>query len=121
MYHNVDGRQRTHYSYFVNVNKLLNYLLLYTVLNAIRVLVCLTMLAESLITMVVVVTLQVVFLHKAIFAELVMCKITVTKYRKVIFGQTPLAMNPLVMTYSVVVYLTVIGTSQVYIILKTSL
>ena len=109
MYHNVDRRQRTHYWYFVIVNKLLNYMLLHTVLNTIGGLVYLTMLAKSLITMVVV-TLQVVFLHTAIIAELAMCENTVTKYRKVIFGTTLLAINPLVIFYNVLKYLTVIAT-----------
>ena len=92
MAHNVDGQQKTNYWYFVGVNKLLNYLLLHTVIHEIRVLTCLTMLAVSDITMVVVVTLQVVFLHKEIFAELAMCENMATKYRKLIFGPTLLAL-----------------------------
>ena len=72
MYHNVNGRQKAHYWYFVDVNKLLSYLFLHTVLNAIWGLSYLTILADSLITMVVVVTLRVVFHHKEILAELAM-------------------------------------------------
>ena len=56
MAHNVDQRQKTHDCYFVDINKLLNYLLLHTVFNAILGLVCLTMSAKSLIPMIVVVT-----------------------------------------------------------------
>ena len=111
----------THYCYFIDVNKLLNYVLLHTVLNAIHGPVCLTILAKSLITMIVVVTLQVVFLHKAILEELAMCENMATKYRKVIFRPTLLAMNPLVITYSVVAYLTVIATPYVCKIWKTAL
>ena len=121
MYHNVDGRQQTHYCYFIGVNKLLNYLLLHTVLNAIRGLACLTMLAKSLIKIVVVVTLRVVFLHKEILAELAMCENTAKKFKKVIFGPILLAMTPLVITYSVVAYLTMTATPHVRIICKTAL
>ena len=98
MAHNVDGRQKTHYWYFINVNKLLNYILLQTVLNMIQGLAYLMMLAVSLIKMVVVVTIQSVFLHKAILTELAICENTVTKYRKVIFGPTLMAMITLVIT-----------------------
>ena len=69
----------------------------------------------------VVVTLRVVFLHKAILAELAMCDNTATKYSKVIFGPVLPVMTPLVITYSMVVYLTVIATPQVCIIWKTAL
>ena len=96
-------------------------MLLYTVLNAIWGPACLIILDVSLITMVVVVTLQVVFLHHSILAGLAMSENAVTKYRKVIFGSTLLVMTPLVITYSVVAYLTVIATPQVCIIWKTSL
>ena len=64
MDHNVDRRQKTNYWYFDDVNKILNYLLLQTVLNAIRRPACLAILAVSHITMVILVTLRVVFLHK---------------------------------------------------------
>ena len=121
MYHNFDGQQQTHYCYFVDVNNLLNDILLHTVINAIRGLAYLTMLAEYLITMVVVVTLGVMFLHKAILVELSMCENTETRYRKVIFGPTLLTMTPLVINYSVVTYLTVVSTPQVCIIWKTAL
>ena len=88
----------------------MNYLLLHTVLNAIRGPAYPTMLAKSLITMVVVVTLRVICIHTAILAELAIFNNTATKHRKVIFGPTLLSMTPLVITYSVVVYLTVIAT-----------
>ena len=66
-------------------------------------------------------TLQVVFLHKAILAELVMCKNTATKYRKVVFEPTLLAMTLLIITYSVVAYLLVIATQHLRRIWKTAL
>ena len=80
-----------------------------------------TMIDYFLITMVVVVSLRVVFLHKVILAELSMCENTSPKYRKVIFVPNLLAINPLVITYSVVAYLTVIATPQVCRIWKTAL
>ena len=82
MAHIADGQQKTHYWYFIDINKLLNYMLFHTVLNAILGPACLTMLAVSLITMVVVVALQVMFLHKVIRVELAMCENTATKYKK---------------------------------------
>ena len=82
MYLNVVGQQQTHYWCFVGVNTLLNYLLLHTVLSDTRGLACLPMVAVSLIIMVVVVTLQVLFLRKVILAELAMCEHTVTKLRE---------------------------------------
>ena len=88
--------------------------MLHTVLNAIRGLAYLTMLAVFLITMVVVVTLRVIFFYKAILTELAMCENMATKYRKVIFGPTLLAVI-------VVEYFTVIDTPQVCIIWKTAL
>ena len=97
MYLNIDRQQKKRYWYSVDVNKLLNYILLQTVLNVIRGPACLTMLAKSLIMMVVVVTLRVLFLHKAILAELAMCENTTT-YRKEIFKPNVLAMTPLVIT-----------------------
>ena len=72
--------------------------MLHIVLNAVQGPAYLTMLAVSLITMIVVVTLQVVFLHKVVLAELAMCENTATKYRKVIFKPAVLAMIPLVIT-----------------------
>ena len=57
MAHNVNGKQQTHYWYFIHVKNLLNYLLLHAVLNVIQGPACLTILAVSLITMVVVITI----------------------------------------------------------------
>ena len=55
-------------------------------------------------------TLRGLFLHKAILAELAMCKNMATKYRKVVFEPNLLAMTLLIITYSVVAYLLVIAT-----------
>ena len=98
MAHNVDQHKKTHYSYFVIVNKLLNCIFLHTLINAIWGPAFLTMLAVPLITMVVVVTLQVVFRHNSILAELAMYENTVMNYRKLIFVPTFMAIIPLVIT-----------------------
>ena len=82
---------------------------------------CITILAKYWILMSRVVTLRGVFSHKAILAKLSMCENTTTKYRKLIFGTTFLSIILLVITYSVVAYLTVIVTPQVWRIWKTVL